>query len=349
MKTADELIQIYLNDLKGALRGSDKATIQDALADAEEHLRTALETERDEAEELEENEALSKIIADYGEPSEIAEAYFSWETSLPDALAQTPAARRTLSADGAAKSYPGFFGVYADPKAWGGLVYMLISLLTGIVYFTWAVTGLSVSLGVMILIIGIPVTIIFLLSFRGIAFLEGRLVEALLGERMPRRASFTDSSLPWKERLKLLLTGKSTWLSWIYMVLMLPLGIIYFTVVVTLVSIGVAFIAAPILAYFFDLPIGTFSNGVEIWTLPNYLTPLLSALGVGLATVTFAPLPLGGRRARQICQSTAGKRLNCTKLNKKRPPSDPIKRRSCYITDFNSNLADSQQIIKIHV
>lgn len=34
------------------------------------------------------------------------------------------------------------------------------------------------------------------------------------------------------------------------------------------------------------LPIGTFSNGVEIWTLPNYLTPLLSAFGVGLATIT---------------------------------------------------------------
>ena len=38
MKTADELIKNYLADLKIALRGADKATIQDALADAEEHL-----------------------------------------------------------------------------------------------------------------------------------------------------------------------------------------------------------------------------------------------------------------------------------------------------------------------
>ena len=284
MKKVDELIQTYLNDLKAALKGSDKATIQDALADAEEHLRTALETEQSEVDELDESVALSKIIADYGEPAEIAEAYQSWETPLPAALAQTPAGRRAAAAT--EKSYPGFFGVYADPRAWGGLVYMLLSLLTGIIYFTWAVTGLSVSLGVMVLIIGIPVAIIFLLSFRGVAFLEGRLVEALLGERMPRRASFTDSSLPWKERLKLLLTGKSTWLSSIYMILMLPLGILYFTVIVTLVSVAVALIGAPIMAYVFNIPIGTFSYGVEIWTLPDHLTPLLSVVGVGLATIT---------------------------------------------------------------
>lgn len=52
----------------------------------------------------------------------------------------------------------GFFGVYADPRAWGGPVSMLISL-----------------------IVGIPVTTLLLLAVRGLIFLEGRLVEALLG------------------------------------------------------------------------------------------------------------------------------------------------------------------------
>ncbi len=281
MKTTAELINNYLDDLKAELRGMDKATVQDALADAEEHLRTALESEKADQEDLVENEALARIIKEYGEPAEIAEAYQNWETSLPAALAATPAARRT-SASTNGKVYPGFFGVFADPRAWGGLVYMLISLATGTLYFSWAVTGLSTSLGVIVLIIGIPVAILFLLSFRGIAFLEGRLVEALLGERMPRRASFTDSSLPWMERLKLLLTGKSTWLSWIYMILMLPLGIIYFTVMVTLISISLALIASPILSIVFNIPVVTNPNGN--WYMPEYLTPLLAILGVGLAT-----------------------------------------------------------------
>ena len=285
MKTTTEIINDYLDELKVELKGMDRATVQDALADAEEHLRTALESEKAEKEDLVESEALARIIKEYGEPAEIAEAYQTWETSLPAALAATPAARRT-SASTNGKVYPGFFGVFADPRAWGGLVYMLISLATGTLYFSWAVTGLSTSLGVMVLIIGIPVAILFLLSFRGIAFLEGRLVEALLGERMPRRASFTDSSLPWMERLKLLLTGKSTWLSWIYMVLMLPLGIIYFTLAVILVSLSLAFVAAPVAAIFFDLPVMMVDSGEFYWELPKYLTPLLAILGVALATGT---------------------------------------------------------------
>ena len=289
MKTADELIKIYLKDLKRSLKGADKATIADAMADAEEHLRTALENEKTDKGELVESEAIQSIINEYGEAAEIAEAYQSWESNLPSALAATPAARRLSSAS--KKSYPGFFGVYADPRAWGGLVYMLISLVTGILYFTWAVTGLSLSLGVMILIIGIPITILFLLSFRGIAFLEGRLVEALLGERMPRRASFTDSSLTWKERLKLLLTGKSTWLSAIYMILMLPLGIIYFTVMVTVIAIAVSFIATPIGAIVMmsqNIPFEIFSTGDMVWVISDtagfLITLVLSGLGVLLAT-----------------------------------------------------------------
>jgi hypothetical protein len=284
VKTADELIHNYLNELKVALRGADRATVQDALADAEEHLRTALESRREESEGLEESAATQEIINAYGEPAEIAAAYKQWEKALPPALEKTPAARRAEGLNG--RTYPGFFGVYADPRAWGGLVYMLISLITGTLYFSWAVTGLSTSLGVMVLVIGIPVTILFLLSFRGLAFLEGRLVEALLGERMPRRASFTDSSLSWIERLKQLLTGKATWLSWIYLMLMLPLGIIYFTLAVSLISVALALVATPILAYVFHLPVGTFSNGEVIWYLPDYLTPLLAALGVLLATGT---------------------------------------------------------------
>jgi uncharacterized membrane protein len=296
VKTADELIKSYLAELKTALRGADKATVQDALADAEEHLRTALESEG--AEVAAEAEALAAIIKEYGEPPEIAQAYLSWEAALPPVLAATPAARRApvASANGtssAAKTYPGFFGVYADPRAWGGLVFMLISLITGTLYFSWAVTGLATSLGVMVLIIGIPITIIFLLSFRGIAFLEGRLVEALLGERMPRRASFTDSSLPWRERLTVLLTGKATWLSWIYMILMLPIGIIYFTLIVTLIAVALGFVISPggvIYMIANGLPVSMIHTHNFSWVLtPNQaiaLSLVLACLGVGVATFT---------------------------------------------------------------
>jgi hypothetical protein len=304
VKTADELIRTYLADLKAALRGADKATVQDALADAEEHLRTALESEGAEGEA--ETKALQAIIQEYGDADEIAQAYKNWEVSLPPALAATPAARRMSSAANgtspAAKTYPGIFGVFADPKAWGGLVFMLISLVTGTLYFSWAVTGLSTSLSLMILIFGIPVTILFLLSFRGIAFLEGRLVEALLGERMPRRASFTDSSLPWIERLKILLTGKATWLSWLYMMLMLPIGIIYFTVMVTLIALAIGFVASPAAVVYMiasGVPVSIIHTANFSWVMSPALAILISlviaCLGMGIATATMHLARLVGR------------------------------------------------------
>jgi apolipoprotein N-acyltransferase len=81
--------------------------------------------------------------------------------------------------------------VVIEPRAWGALLYLLFTLATGIIYFTWTVTGISVSLGLLILIIGIPIAGLFILSTRGLALLEGRMVEALLGIRMPHRPLFS--------------------------------------------------------------------------------------------------------------------------------------------------------------
>lgn len=284
MNVQNHTIDTYLRDLRSALKGADRAVVQDALADAEEHLRTAVERERDGAGDPADGHVLAGIIRDYGTPGEVAEAYRNWEPTRPPMLAPLPVDPDERS-EPRPRGFRGFFGVYADPRAWGGLVYMLISLITGTLYFSWAVTAVSTSLGVMILIIGIPVTILLLLSTRGMTFLEGRLVEALLGERMPRRPVFTDNSLGWTERLKQVLLGKSTWLGLLYMVLMLPLGVIYFSVTVTLISLSLAFFVTPVLTVLFDLPIMVL-NGDPAFYLPDYLSPLVCIAGVLLGTLT---------------------------------------------------------------
>lgn len=284
MSETDKQIENYLQSLKSALSGTDKAIVQDALSDAEEHLRAALHTEMDRSPQEAKDEVLEKIIADYGSPQEVAQAYRSWESDLPPTLAPTAQdpPREQPEVDPRAQ---GFFGVFADPRAWGGVVYMLISLVTGTLYFSWAVAGLSTSLGVMILIIGIPVTILFLLSVRGLAFLEGRLVEALLGERMPRRPAFTDPHQSWTARLKQLLLGKSTWLALLYMVLMLPLGVTYFSVMVTALALSAGLIAAPVLDLGFGIPV--VNLGSTVYHIPLYQVPFFILGGVLLATAVF--------------------------------------------------------------
>ena len=54
-------VEDYLDLLKTELNGSDTATIQDALADAEEHLRAALATLREKQPELSDEAALNQV------------------------------------------------------------------------------------------------------------------------------------------------------------------------------------------------------------------------------------------------------------------------------------------------
>jgi len=177
-----------------------------------------------------------------------------------------------------------FFGVFADPRAWGAFLYLLFSLATGIFYFTWVVTGISVSAGLMVLIIGLPLAGLFILSVRGISLVEGRIVEALLGVRMPRRQVFSRSSAGWWTRFKGVLSDQQTWLSIVYMLLQMPLGITYFTVLVTLIALSLYGIASPILQLGFDIPVSHI-YGVAYY-LPNWFLPIAVIAGILLATLT---------------------------------------------------------------
>jgi len=181
---ANNSIDGYLRQLKEELKDCDRATVQDALSDAEEYLRNALENLRESKPGVAEENVFSSVVEEYGTPAEIAEAYRKIEARTSLSLAS-----RTKRGN---NSFPGrFFGVVIEPKAWGALLYLLFTLATGIIYFTWTVTGISLSLGLLILIIGIPIAGIFILSTRGLALLEGRMVEALLGIRMPHRPLFS--------------------------------------------------------------------------------------------------------------------------------------------------------------
>jgi hypothetical protein len=270
-------VEDYLDQLKNELNGSDAATIQDALSDAEEHLRAALTTLREKQPEMSAEEALNQVVEQYGSPEETASAYKEVERRTGPGVVQETSAQQ----DSALKR---FFGVYDDPKAWGALLYMLTSMITGIVYFTWAVTGLSLSLSFAIFVFGLLFAVFFTVSLRGLALLEGRIVEGLLGVRMPRRPLFFQKGIGWFERLKDNLTDKHTWLSLLYFLLQLPLGVIYFTLIVTLFSVSIALMAAPVVQSITDFPI--ISIGSLMYYIPTWSVPLFLLLGFLIWTVT---------------------------------------------------------------
>lgn len=265
-------VEEYLNALKKEMQGIDSATMQDALTDAEEHLRTALETaDADDA------NALPAIIEQYGSPEETAAAYAEVEKRT------SPELRKTTNKKDRS-GFARFFSIYTDPIAWGALLYMLIAFGTGIIYFTWAVTGISLSFSFALFIFGLPVALFFLMSIRGVAWIEGRMVEALLGIRMPRRPLFTPQNIKWFDRLKSLVIDKHTWFSFSYMILQLVLGTIYFTGLVTSFAISLATISIPYMQMKFGLPIMTFNN--TNYFLPAWGYPLVVLAGILLWTGT---------------------------------------------------------------
>lgn len=270
-------VEKYLEALKGELRGSDNATVQDALADAEDHLATALDALRESQPELDEADALKQVIEQYGTPQETAAAYVEVERRTFPGLASATAKKQ-------GSPLGRFFGIYADPRAWGSLLYMLIAFVTGIAYFTWAVTGLSLSVSFAIFIFGLPVALLFLLSVRGVAWLEGRLVEALLGVRMPRRQLFAPQNTKLIERIKVLVTDKHTWLSILYMLLQFVLGTVYFVVLVTVFSFALSGLAIPFIQEIFHEPI-VYMNDLRYF-LPTWSYPLVILAGVILWTST---------------------------------------------------------------
>lgn len=269
-------IDEYLTQLKQELKGSDRSLVQDALSDAEEHLSTALEDARQESPDVTELDALNTIIEQYGSPAEIASAYQEFEDRLSTVLAPSkPLRPRSFLAR--------FLGVVAEPKAWGALLYALLSFLTGAIYCAWAVTGGGFSLLSLLFIIGIPIAGLFLLSLRGIALMEGRIVEALLGVRMPRKSLFIRRDLKWTERLKALFIESHTWKSLLYLVLQFPLGILYFFLIWGLFVFSVSFIASPVLELVFHLPLELL--GTDTFT-PVWLLPVVCIAGLFMLPLT---------------------------------------------------------------
>src|SRR5260370_16141126 len=162
---APRSIDEYLKQLRQALEGQDPALIQDALSDAEEYVRAEVAAHPDKSE----TDVLELIASTYGAPDEVAAAYRDTEAKVKAAL-KTPAPRAAAHASGLAR----FFGVYQDPRACTSLFYMLLTLATGVVYFTFVVTGLSLSAGFLILIVGVLLSLAFVGYPRVIALGEGR-------------------------------------------------------------------------------------------------------------------------------------------------------------------------------
>lgn len=271
-RPAPRSIDQYLDQLRDALRGEDPALVQDALYDAEEYLRAEVAAHAGKSEP----DVLEIISSTYGAPDEVADAYRTTERTVNAALKRpAPPPRRTVLGR--------FFGVFVDARAWSALFFMVLALATGIFYFTVAVTGLSLSVGLAVLIVGVPFFLLFIGLSRVLSLVEGRIVEGLLGVRMPRRPMRAAKDVPFTTRILDMLRDVRTWTTLLYFVLMLPLGIVYFVIATVGLAVGTVLTAGAVVLTLQALGMPSVQEVTVAWwdgPMPYAFAPLLLIGGV---------------------------------------------------------------------
>ncbi|HEY2462483.1 MAG TPA: sensor domain-containing protein [Steroidobacteraceae bacterium] len=278
-RSAPRSIDQYLRQLREELAGADSALIQDALYDAEEYLRAEVAAHPDKSE----SDVLELIASTYGAPDEVASAYRDTEVKVKAAMA-TPRKE-------AHSPLGKFFGVFLDPRTYTSFFFMLLGLPRGIIYFVLAIAGLSLSAGFSVLIIGVPFFLMFTAICRVVSLAEGRLIEAMTGVRMPRRPVYQGKALGFWARIGEMLKDPRTWTTIAYLILMLPIGILYFVIAIAGFSVSLSLIALPIVgvlarAGWFGLGgVEVFSTAQPEWAFNTGLgIPILGLAGLLLLT-----------------------------------------------------------------
>lgn len=284
-------LDAYLEALRRELAGADPALVQDALWEAKRRLDACLARLAWEAPELSPEAVWARTVAEVGEPAALAAQLVDRDRIVAAAL-RVPA--EAAEAPETPWAWPSFLGVLAEPRAYTSLLYLLLTLLTGLFYGVWITVGLSVSLGLLVVVVGLPLLVLMLGSIRALGMAEGRMVEVLLGERMPRRPSLLPPGRTLMQRLGGLFSDPGTWTALLYLLLLFPLGLLYLVILMGSLATALALTLAPASA-----AAARELEGIACWGGLEGMPPLwllvgLMALGlVGLVASLHLVLALG--------------------------------------------------------
>ncbi|MCC6382910.1 MAG: sensor domain-containing protein, partial [Dehalococcoidia bacterium] len=141
-----------------------------------------------------------------------------------------------------------YFGVLGQPRTYRSLLYLLLGLPLGVVYFTTLVTLISLAGGLAVTVVGLPLAILTMYAWCEIARVERLQANALAGTRIPPLAwCETGHPIGWS-RIKQRLRNGLTWRSLAFLFLRFPHGIATFVIAVTAVSVPLYLIGMPAVA-----------------------------------------------------------------------------------------------------
>jgi signal transduction histidine kinase len=171
-------------------------------------------------------------------------------------------------------------------RTWRETAYAVVSLPLGVFWFTTLVVLYATGLGSLV---GVPLIAVGLVAARWGASLERRLLGWVTGEQIPASAApRVPADAPWWQRWRPVLLSWDRVRESGYLLLQLPLGVLLFTAAVTLWSVALGLLSAPLWVPFL-------SDG-EAWDGQRIDTPLdwACVLGVGLLALLVTPWVVHG-------------------------------------------------------
>ncbi len=139
-----------------------------------------------------------------------------------------------------------FFSVLGEKQTYLNLVYILFAFPLSVFYFTLTITGLSLSLGLLILVAGFFIFIGTLIMVQGFRWLDVQLTRVFLGTTIAIEKE--ESQEPgFSNFIKRLFGDGSTWKSFIYYLLIkFPLDTIIWSVTIAFIAVTLDLLLAPI-------------------------------------------------------------------------------------------------------
>ncbi|HEX2979193.1 MAG TPA: sensor domain-containing protein [Anaerolineaceae bacterium] len=170
------------------------------------------------------------------------------------------------------------FGVVIRGQTYLNLIYLLLALPLGLVYFIFLSAGASIGVALVIFWVGLAILAALIASWYGLAAFERLLAIGLLNEQIPPMVHQDLAGKSMWENFKTMVANPVTWKGLVYLLAKLPLGIFSFTALATLGSISASLVSAPFYYQHFHPTIDLTWNGMHYWqpvwvidTLPEAL------------------------------------------------------------------------------
>jgi signal transduction histidine kinase len=200
------------------------------------------------------------------------------ETMAATAAASPPAARSSTRAQ----------QIGADA------LYVLLGFVASIVGFTIWITGLSVSLSLLVLIIGLPIVLITFRLFRVLCDLERRRAALVLGHAIDASYRPVPRGTRFGARLRIVTTDPQSWKDTAYLAVLSVVGFACGTV--WLVAWGTVLGSLTLPAWWWAMP----DDAMYLWLTPDRWQEQALAVAIGLALI---PVSIYVQRGMALCQA----------------------------------------------